>query len=81
MKLKAIQTNKMKQTNTRTNTMSLALIIAGVALWSLLGGTAFAQRNRQVKDTSGGTLEIRFRIVTNLAKRDIVQLYTNREEG
>ena len=33
----------MKQTNTRTNTMSLALIIAGVALWSLLGGTAFAQ--------------------------------------
>ena len=33
----------MKQTHTRTNTTSLALIIAGVALWSLLGGTAFAQ--------------------------------------
>ena len=33
----------MKQTNTRTNTISLALIIAGAALWSLLGSTAFAQ--------------------------------------
>ena len=33
----------MKPANTRTNTMSLALIIAGVALWSLLGGAAFTQ--------------------------------------